>query len=563
MDTPSVKSLTSSSNSSSSNTSSSSSANSSASNERRPTPKCKSLSGEHDGNTTSAKLNFKPYELSSRKGGDGSEKSGRQNRGSPSTNNNNNNNHGSPDLKNNQHSSGASASTTTSSSSSSAPLSYTSLGLPDMHKDSLAAFYKAYGSFLTPAGCCPTTLSAAGHGHSPYGHGLMPPPITLDKTGAYPSIYPPTHSATAAAALAAYNYSNYARVKSGASGGHAHLGGNPLCRDPYCGGACSQYASHQQQSAAAMHSSHAAAAAMMAASQAAQSVPTSMASGAQPQSNGPCTPATCPNGCNQCEQQRYLAAAAMAAAYGGGAFAGLSPQMYPQMSASYANSLATAAALHHRAATAAAAAGAGGTLCNWVVGDTHCGKRFATPEELLQHLKSHTSAAATSGSGAQAHQNGVPLDQSGPHGSPPTSGSSQGHSRSSPTSANNSSAQQHHQNAGTPSPHRAHSNSSSSGGPAVSPLHSAASNRYHPYSKAPTSMAPQQQQAQPPSNGLPQSVSPYSMAQAAAAAAAAGYPFGLSPHGASMASHFPAANLYYPYMAPGLFSGRIGPPVPP
>lgn len=563
MDTPSVKSLTSSSNSSSSNTSSSSSANSSASNERRPTPKCKSISGEHDAANNSSKLNFKPYELSSRKGGDGSEKGGKHNRGSPSTNNNNN--HSSPDLKNNNHSSGPSASTTTSSSSSSAPLSYTSLGLPDMHKDSLAAFYKAYGSFLTPGGCCPTTLSG---GHSPYGHGLMPPPITLDKTGAYPSIYPPTHSATAAAALAAYNYSNYARVKSGAGAGHGHLGGNPLCRDPYCGGACSQYASHHHHSAAAMHSSHAAAAAMMAASQAAQSVPTSMASGGggaqhQPQSNGPCTPATCPNGCNQCEQQRYLAAAAMAAAYGGGSFAGLS-QMYPQMSASsYANSLATAAALHHRAATAAAAAGAGGTLCNWVVGDTHCGKRFATPEELLQHLKSHTSAAATSG--AQTHQNGGSLEQSGRHGSPPTSGPSQGHSRSSPTSANNSSAQQHHQNAGTPSPHRAHSNSSSSGGPAVSPslssLHGAASNRYHPYAKAPSSMG--QQQQQPSSNGLPQSASPYSMAQAAAAAAAAGYPFGLSPHGASMASHFPAANLYYPYMAPGLFSGRIGPPVPP
>lgn len=33
-------------------------------------------------------------------------------------------------------------------------------------------------------------------------------------------------------------------------------------------------------------------------------------------------------------------------------------------------------------------------VCNWISGDSYCGKRFGSSEELLQHLRSHTSSAA-------------------------------------------------------------------------------------------------------------------------------------------------------------------------
>ncbi|XP_035211437.1 zinc finger protein Noc-like [Stegodyphus dumicola] len=36
-------------------------------------------------------------------------------------------------------------------------------------------------------------------------------------------------------------------------------------------------------------------------------------------------------------------------------------------------------------------------VCSWMVGDTYCGKRFASSEELLQHLRTHTSLSGTTG----------------------------------------------------------------------------------------------------------------------------------------------------------------------
>lgn len=41
-------------------------------------------------------------------------------------------------------------------------------------------------------------------------------------------------------------------------------------------------------------------------------------------------------------------------------------------------------------------------ICNWVSGDSYCGKRFPTSEELLQHLRSHTSAAAAAAAASEA-----------------------------------------------------------------------------------------------------------------------------------------------------------------
>ena len=387
-------------------------------------------------------------------------------------------------------------------SSSSAPLSYTSLGLPDMHKDSLAAFYKAYG-FLGP-NCCPTTPG------SPYPN-LMPPPIILDKTGAYPSIYPPTPSATAAAALAAYNY---ARVKGGMT--MMPTGSNPLCRDPYCGGACSHFGP--------LHNNHAA---LLAASQASLSMRESGSNSVSNQSTSPCTSGSC-NGCNQCEHQRYIAA--IANVYGS-SFPGMGPGMsYPQMSASYASSLAAAAALHHRTVSTAS------NVCDWFVGDVYCGKRFATSEELLQHLKSHTTFSQNNSESGTSPATTTSVASSSAH-----------------LSASNSptvSTSQHISTSGTPPQSARHSTSSSAA--AVSPSLSLHNNRYHPYSKPVSSLAP----SLPPTAlasafPMPPNVSPFSS------------PFGISPSGATSLSPFSASSLYYPYMAPGLFSGRIGPPVPP
>nr|CAD7460692.1 unnamed protein product [Timema tahoe] len=35
-------------------------------------------------------------------------------------------------------------------------------------------------------------------------------------------------------------------------------------------------------------------------------------------------------------------------------------------------------------------------VCNWIAGDSYCGKRFGTSDELLQHLRTHTTAADNS-----------------------------------------------------------------------------------------------------------------------------------------------------------------------
>ena len=236
-----------------------------------------------------------------------------------------------------------------------------------MHKDSLAAFYKAYG-FLAP-NCCPTATPG-----SPY-PSLMPPPIALDKTGAYPSIYPPTPPATAAAALAAYNYSQRVKGMMPATGAVS----NPHCRDPYCAGQCGPLQHNSQHhplalvalasssasststtppSAAATGTNHRVDTNGHSSSQVVASNGTSSAVGnnsTQSSSNTPCTPATCPNGCNQCEHQRYLAT--LAAVYGN-SFAALgngygvlqSPSAAAAASNAYASSLAAAAALqqHHQ-----------------------------------------------------------------------------------------------------------------------------------------------------------------------------------------------------------------------
>jgi hypothetical protein len=123
-------------------------------------------------------------------------------------------------------------------------------------------------------------------------------------------------------------YVHYARVKT-ASGGEALV---PVCKDPYCTGC--QYSTHQQL--------------LLGGSSA--------------------TP--CPSGCTQCEHQKYGLAAAAAALSGlmpPGPVPAPSPLAYShQLGRPY--------------------------VCSWVAGgDSYCGKRFNAPDELLQHLRTHTS----------------------------------------------------------------------------------------------------------------------------------------------------------------------------
>ncbi|KAK3859942.1 hypothetical protein Pcinc_033977, partial [Petrolisthes cinctipes] len=134
---------------------------------------------------------------------------------------------------------------------------------------------------------------------------------------------------TSTSAAFASPYIGYARVKT-ASGNEMVV---PVCRDPYCSGC--QVNTHAAQ----------------------------IVSG------------TCPPGCSQCAQlsahTKHLASL---------------PGLLPTLPASTLCSLYPPPGL------------VGGShqhpyVCNWIAGDTYCGKRFSTSEELLQHLRTHTNTS--------------------------------------------------------------------------------------------------------------------------------------------------------------------------
>lgn len=68
--------------------------------------------------------------------------------------------------------------------------------------------------------------------------------------------------------------------------------------------------------------------------------------------------APCPSGCTQCEHQKYgLAMAAMSS---------MPPSPYAQLGRPL--------------------------VCSWIVGESYCGKRCGSSEELIQHLRTHTTS---------------------------------------------------------------------------------------------------------------------------------------------------------------------------
>lgn len=146
-----------------------------------------------------------------------------------------------------------------------------------------------------------------------------------------------SHHALKSGALSPYL--SYARMKNSA-GGDSLV---PVCRDPYCTG-CSL-------------SSH-------------------LLGNSNANAKTSATTTTCPAGCAQCDHA-----------------AGKPP--------SYLGHSPAAAAYAHAQLAALAAASQLPYVCNWIAGDAaYCGKRFGTSEELLQHLRTHTSLASVSESSA-------------------------------------------------------------------------------------------------------------------------------------------------------------------
>ncbi|XP_057663044.1 zinc finger protein Elbow [Diorhabda carinulata] len=98
---------------------------------------------------------------------------------------------------------------------------------------------------------------------------------------------------------------------------------------------------------------------------------------------------SCPAGCTQCDHSK------------------------PPTTASYMSHGPAATAYAHAQLAALAAASHLPYVCNWISGDAaYCGKRFSSPEELLTHLRTHTSGAISDNSSA--------LSMLGSPGIPPT-----------------------------------------------------------------------------------------------------------------------------------------------
>lgn len=89
----------------------------------------------------------------------------------------------------------------------------------------------------------------------------------------------------------------------------------------------------------------------------------------------------CPSGCTQCSHDRL------------GQSLGLNPGLVPpgMGSGGLGSPLYPGAAAAHSMLTRP-------NVCSWMVGDTYCGKRFSTSEELLQHLRTHTNLSVTDSS---------------------------------------------------------------------------------------------------------------------------------------------------------------------
>lgn len=239
-------------------------------------------------------------------------------------------------------------------------------------------------------------------GLSLYGHGLGLDPASV--SSAYASSLAAAQSgynlsASAAAALAAQNaalsksgltpglspFVSYTRVRT-PSGATTLV---PVCRDPYC-----------TNCQLTIQNSHV---------------------------SSTCTAP----GCSQCAHEKSLQSLS-ALGMAGASSLSMLPQFsmpstlpslpsglssYPGLSSSlYAHSLLGSSAAHSQGMP---------YVCNWVSGSDYCGKRYSTSEELLQHLRTHTSSSDSAASLASYAALGMPppLGLAGyPHGPLPAHG---------------------------------------------------------------------------------------------------------------------------------------------
>ncbi|XP_046477218.1 zinc finger protein Noc [Neodiprion pinetum] len=161
---------------------------------------------------------------------------------------------------------------------------------------------------------------------------------------------------------------------------------------------------------------------------------------------------SCPSGCTQCDHQKYGLAMALSS---------LGPM--PPPSLSYQSSMG----------------GGRPYVCNWVAGESYCGKRFSASDELLQHLRSHTNLG-----GGDPATSSASLMTAPPHAHPLLSPSAALHRAAAAAAA-------------------------AYPAPSLSPL----SARYHPYGKPPTGPLPASLAASPYSafNALGPYYSPYAI----------------------------------------------------
>lgn len=238
-------------------------------------------------------------------------------------------------------------------------------------------------------------------GLSLYGHfpGLDPVAVS----SAYASSLAAAHSgynlsaSAAAAALAAQNaalskpgltpglspYVSYARVRT-PSGATTLV---PVCRDPYC--------TNCQLTVQNSHVS---------------------------------STCTAP-GCSQCAHEKSLQSLSALGMAGASSLSMLpqfsSPSSLPSGLAAYHGLSPSLYAHSLLGSSVAPGQGSSPYVCNWVSGTDYCGKRYSTSEELLQHLRTHTSGsdAAASSLASYAAFGLPPLGLSAyPHGPLPAHG---------------------------------------------------------------------------------------------------------------------------------------------
>ena len=306
----------------------------------------------------------------------------------------------------------------------------------------------------------PTTLPSTGFN----GAFCCPPGFEHLMNPAFRPPFPPAayHQQLLAAAAAAAQFQNtppspflpYPRLKPGTVG-------DPLlsvCKDPYCTGCQFNAAVNSQQQLYLAALSSAAASSVQ-----------------------------CPSGCTQCDHQKQIG---LAMAMGSplnpnsiaSASATASASAYPQMNRPH--------------------------VCNWIVADTYCGKRFNSSDELLQHLRTHTSVPSSSSPSTTTSSVASSTTMTTASSSPATTFTDS----SSPSVTTSQSAAA--AAAAAAASYRNFLNSP------LSPL------RYHPYAGKPTNLPPPSH-LPPPSLSSPYSAFSPTASPLAAAAAAYYGPFSL------------------------------------